>query len=129
MVVSGGAKRLTYNTLDPFSGTSGTFLGSGPRGSLVLGGSTLDGICSDGGAYGDGNIFSVNTDGSGFKNLLSFNGVNGWTPEWDFGARPQRFNPVWDDRKLRRERLRHDFQHQHRRRRLQKLALVQWHQR
>ena len=37
-------------------------------------------MTQDGGVNGMGTIFSVNTDGSGFRNLLSFDGINGEYP-------------------------------------------------
>ena len=64
-----------------FSGTSGAYIGATPlSGSLTLSGSTFYGMTWQGGANGDGNIFSVNTDGSGFQNLLSFTGTGGAYP-------------------------------------------------
>ena len=33
-----------------------------------------------GGSYNDGIVFSINTDGTGYQNLFSFNGSNGWNP-------------------------------------------------
>jgi uncharacterized repeat protein (TIGR03803 family) len=54
--------------------------GNGPAGNLTLSGSTLYGTTGYGGVYGDGNIFSIHTDGSGFQSLLSFSGSNGYTP-------------------------------------------------
>ena len=68
-------------------------------GDLTLIGSTLYGMTAIGGANSNGNIFSINTDGSGFKNLLSFTGTGGAYP----GACPSggldahRLNPLWDD--------------------------------
>ncbi len=49
------------NGLNPFDG------------SLLLIGSALYGMTSAGGAYNDGTIFMINTDGSGYKDLLDFN--------------------------------------------------------
>jgi uncharacterized repeat protein (TIGR03803 family) len=34
-----------------------------------------------GGANGDGNVFRINTDGSGYTDLFDFNGTNGYYPE------------------------------------------------
>ncbi len=69
-----------FQTLLSFSGTSGAYPGAYPVGSLTLSGSTLYGTTGSGGANSDGNVFRVNTDGSGFQNLLSFNGTNGSVP-------------------------------------------------
>ena len=71
--------------------------------SLTLSGSTLYGM-TIAAAHGDGTIFSIDTDGSGFQNLLSFNGTNGDISLWQFDA--QRLNPVRDDRVWRRQRRR-----------------------
>jgi uncharacterized repeat protein (TIGR03803 family) len=46
--------------------------GSSPYGTLVLSGNTLYGTTFQGGAGGNGTIFAVNRDGSGFTNLYSF---------------------------------------------------------
>ena len=46
---------------------------------LTLSGSTLFGTTEEGG-IGNGNIFSIKTDGSGFHNLLSFSGSMGNDP-------------------------------------------------
>ena len=35
---------------------------------------------TNGGAYGDGNVFCVNTNGSGYKDLLNFNGTTARIP-------------------------------------------------
>ncbi len=69
-----------FQNLLSFSGSSGAYPGEYPRGDLTLSGSTLYGVTQQGGADGLGNIFSINTDGTGFKNLLSFSGTNGSTP-------------------------------------------------
>ena len=72
MPVSGG----TPTILLTFSGTDG----GTPCGNLILSGSTLFGTALQGGVNGDGNIFRVNTDGSNFQNLFSFNGPDGGRP-------------------------------------------------
>jgi trimeric autotransporter adhesin len=46
--------------------------GTKPISNLVLVGSTLYGTTSAGGAFGDGTIFSINIDGTGFQTLYSF---------------------------------------------------------
>jgi len=45
-------------------------------GGLVQSGATLYGTTRDGGTNGDGTIFSVNVDGSGFKKLHNFSATN-----------------------------------------------------
>jgi len=46
--------------------------GADPQCGLVLSGSTLFGTASGGGSAGNGTVFRVNTDGTGFTNLHSF---------------------------------------------------------
>ncbi len=60
-----------------FTGTSGSFIGYLPYGSLTLSGDTLYGMSSEGGINGDGNIFSVQTNGTNFHNLINFTGTSG----------------------------------------------------
>jgi uncharacterized repeat protein (TIGR03803 family) len=49
--------------------------GAGPN-SLILCGSTLYGTASEGGDWGQGSVFAVNTDGTGFVTLHAFTGGN-----------------------------------------------------
>ena len=46
--------------------------GASPTASLILSGSTLYGTASSGGSAGNGTVFSVNTDGTGFSVLHTF---------------------------------------------------------
>lgn len=46
--------------------------GSGPAAGVILSGNTLYGTTMNGGFYGSGTLFRVNTDGSGFANLHNF---------------------------------------------------------
>ena len=48
--------------------------GANPRAGLILSGNTLYGTASNGGTSGNGTVFAVNTDGTGFTNLHSFTG-------------------------------------------------------
>ena len=48
--------------------------GYAPLGGLILLGNTLYGTTAGGGGLGNGTVFSVNTDGTGFTNLHDFNG-------------------------------------------------------
>ncbi|MGA2865423.1 MAG: choice-of-anchor tandem repeat GloVer-containing protein [Verrucomicrobiota bacterium] len=48
-----------------------------PSAGLILSGSTLYGTTEFGGSPGDGVVFKVNTDGSGYTVLKSFNGTDG----------------------------------------------------
>src|SRR6266478_1956207 len=47
-----------------------------PTASLILSGNTLYGTTTAGGGSGNGTVFAVNTDGSGFANLYRFTGGN-----------------------------------------------------
>jgi uncharacterized repeat protein (TIGR03803 family) len=68
------AESQTLTTLLSFTGTGGPAPGGGPYGSLTLSGTTLYGMTQRGGGSGNGNIFSVGVDGSGFRNLYTFTG-------------------------------------------------------
>jgi uncharacterized repeat protein (TIGR03803 family) len=48
--------------------------GASPFPGLILSGNTLYGMATYGGSKGDGTVFAVNTDGSGFTNLYYFIG-------------------------------------------------------
>jgi uncharacterized repeat protein (TIGR03803 family) len=62
--------------------------GSGPHARLVLAGNTLYGTAQGGGSSGNGTVFALNTDGSGFVVLHSFAGRSGpAATNWD-GAAP-----------------------------------------
>jgi uncharacterized repeat protein (TIGR03803 family) len=72
----------TYTNLYTFSGPSfdtngGVDVqtnsdGSGPYGGLVLSSNVLYGTCWESGTNGQGTVFAVNTDGTGFTNLHNF---------------------------------------------------------
>jgi uncharacterized repeat protein (TIGR03803 family) len=61
-----------FKVLHPFDGGLGNM--DRPTRSLTFDGSILYGTTGDGGTLGYGTIFSVNTDGSGFKVVYSFGG-------------------------------------------------------
>jgi uncharacterized repeat protein (TIGR03803 family) len=58
-----------FTNLHNFNGNSD---GSATIGRLVLSGNTLYGASQTGGSNGVGNIFAINTDGSGYTNLHAF---------------------------------------------------------
>ena len=64
------------------SGTNYYPEGDNPTGGLLLLGNSLYGVTMGGGKFGDGTVFKVNTDGTGFTNLHHF----AWH---DDGASPQ----------------------------------------
>jgi uncharacterized repeat protein (TIGR03803 family) len=67
-----------FTTLYSFTGRSGSYPtitnsnGAYPVGGLILSGNTLYGTASSGGSSGNGTIFAVSTDGTGFTNLHTF---------------------------------------------------------
>jgi uncharacterized repeat protein (TIGR03803 family) len=61
-----------FTTLHTFTGGSD---GSGPIGGVILSGNTLYGTAQTGGGSSYGAVFKVNTDGTGFRLLESFNGA------------------------------------------------------
>jgi uncharacterized repeat protein (TIGR03803 family) len=70
-----------YNFSPLVSGVNGD--GAMPaKGDLVLSGDTLYGTASKGGGTGNGTVFKVNTDGTGFATLHDFSGTaDGFDPE------------------------------------------------
>ncbi len=50
--------------------------GASPSAGLILLGNTLYGTARSGGSSGNGTVFAINTDGKGFTNLHSFDGVS-----------------------------------------------------
>jgi uncharacterized repeat protein (TIGR03803 family) len=72
-----------FTNLHSFTATSGSPAtnsdGAQPYESLILSGSTLYGMTLAGGNSGNGAVFSINTDGSGFTNLHSFTATSGST--------------------------------------------------
>src|SRR6266571_4216119 len=51
--------------------------GANPSGSLILSAYTLYGTATYGGSSGNGTVFAVSTDGTGFTNLHDFNYIDG----------------------------------------------------
>jgi uncharacterized repeat protein (TIGR03803 family) len=49
--------------------------GGDPRAALVLSGGTLYGTAQHGGSSGNGTVFKINTDGTGYTNLYAFSAV------------------------------------------------------
>jgi uncharacterized repeat protein (TIGR03803 family) len=58
-----------FSVLHTFTNTPD---GSGPMGGLLLSGNTLYGTTYSGGLYGNGSVFSINTDGNAYSVLYSF---------------------------------------------------------
>jgi uncharacterized repeat protein (TIGR03803 family) len=74
----------TFATLRSFAGASD---GSEPTYALAQSGDVFFGVCGYGGGHGNGALFSINSDGSGFKALHEFSGtdINGANAD---GANP-----------------------------------------
>jgi uncharacterized repeat protein (TIGR03803 family) len=64
------------STVSPYGNSDG----ANPFAGLILSGNTLYGTASFGGSSGNGTVFAVNTDGTGFTNLHSFTGSDGAYP-------------------------------------------------
>ncbi len=60
-----------YKDIYDFNGTT---TGANPYGSVIVSGSTLFGMTSGGGAHNNGIIFSMDTDGTRFKDVYDFKG-------------------------------------------------------
>jgi uncharacterized repeat protein (TIGR03803 family) len=65
----------SFTALDPVAGTNSD--GVSPWGGLTLSDNTLYGTASGGGSTGNGTVFSLDIDGSGFTNLHSFTAAPG----------------------------------------------------
>ena len=79
---SGFATLLSFPTTrqNPFTGSYGNTDGASPVGGLVLAGSTLYGTASQGGGFGYGVVFGLDTNGSGFRVLHNFSFADGSGP-------------------------------------------------
>jgi len=79
MVFAVNTNGPTTTTVYDFSVTNGASFtnhdGANPLSVLVLSGNTLYGTTEFGGTNGNGTIFAVNTDGTGFSTLYNFNPV------------------------------------------------------
>jgi uncharacterized repeat protein (TIGR03803 family) len=79
MVYAVDTDSLTTTTVYDFSVTNGASFtnddGANPVSVLVVSGSTLYGTTLFGGTNGNGTVFAVNTDGTGFATLYDFNAV------------------------------------------------------
>jgi uncharacterized repeat protein (TIGR03803 family) len=72
----------------PFTGTNSD--GANPSAELILSGNTLYGTAKGGGSAGNGTVFAVNTDGTGFTNLHSFTALSApFTGSNSDGASPE----------------------------------------
>jgi uncharacterized repeat protein (TIGR03803 family) len=74
----------SFTTLHSFGAGSGDPLvnsdGANPQAGLILWGNSLYGTASAGCSWGNGTVFKLNKDGSGFTTLHAFNGSDGASP-------------------------------------------------
>ena len=89
LMLTGRATAQTFTTLYNFSvdyvyfnGNVSNSDGYGPSGSLILSNNTLYGTASQGGSWGNGTVFAVNTNGTSFTNLHSFTATSGSYPNY-----------------------------------------------
>ena len=84
-----------FTNLHSFTAGSGSFSsitntdGAWPVSGLILAGNTLFGTAESGGSSGNGTLFRINSDGTGFANLHSFSACNGSNYTNGDGAWPQ----------------------------------------
>jgi uncharacterized repeat protein (TIGR03803 family) len=75
-----------FSNLYTFTGTDGYW----PVSTPIISGNTIFGVSSFGGTNGSGNVFRINTDGSGFTNLYSFSPNGGANTDgadtYDYGG-------------------------------------------
>jgi uncharacterized repeat protein (TIGR03803 family) len=75
------SEHISQNPNDPAAPATNSD-GAGPSAGLVLSGNTLYGTAAYGGTNGDGTVFAVNTDGTGFRMLHTFNYSDGENPSF-----------------------------------------------
>jgi uncharacterized repeat protein (TIGR03803 family) len=92
-VLAGQVLAQTYTNIYSFApiytvhGTNSD--GGHPQAGLISSGSTLYGTAYDGGSSGNGAVFRVNTDGTGFTNLHNFQRMDDSSLTNQDGANPQ----------------------------------------
>jgi uncharacterized repeat protein (TIGR03803 family) len=74
------ASAFSASAVDPTIGVYTNSDGASPSGGLKLSGNTLYGTTQNEGSTGNGTVFKVNTDGSGFTVLKHFTGGDGASP-------------------------------------------------
>ena len=77
LILASPATAQTFTNLYDFSRASG---GGYSTAGLILSGNTLFGTASGGGSQGNGAVFAINTDGTGFTNLHTFAYSDGINP-------------------------------------------------
>jgi uncharacterized repeat protein (TIGR03803 family) len=99
LVLAGRVTAQTFSNLYNFSvdfvffnGNVSNNDGYGPNGSLILSGNTLYGTAAQGGNWGNGTIFAVNTQGLNFTNLYSFTATS--IPTYEGGTNSDGATPT-----------------------------------
>jgi uncharacterized repeat protein (TIGR03803 family) len=86
---SGFTTLHSFTALDAATGTTNSD-GAEPFAGLILSGNTLYGTTLNGGSSGNGTVFTLNTDGSGFTTLHNFTALDAATGTTNSdGANPQ----------------------------------------
>ena len=92
LILAGPVAAQAFTTLYSFTGTYSPDYtnsdGANPYAGLLLSGNTLYGTADDGGSSGNGTVFAVNTNGTGFTNLHSFTAMSGASLTNSDGAYP-----------------------------------------
>jgi len=78
LMTAGPATAQTFTVLHSFADDGGD--GADPESRLVLSSNTLYGTTRRGGSSGNGTVFSISTDGTGFTNLHNFTEGTGLFP-------------------------------------------------
>jgi len=82
-----------FTALNNYNSYSTNSDGAAPRASLILFSNVLYGAAAVGGKFGQGTVFKINTDGSGFKALYNFTALTPNNPNYagtnSDGANPQ----------------------------------------
>src|SRR5437879_1367844 len=76
LIHAGRVTAQTFTTLHTFTNRFSD--GGWPKAGLVLSGNTLYGTTESGGSTGDGSVFALNTDGTGFTTLYNFTAAPGY---------------------------------------------------
>jgi len=84
LILVGQATAGTFTTLHTFMDSAG----ADPFGGLILSGNTLYGTTEEGGSSGEGMVFALNTNGTGFTNLHGFTATKGQSSTNSDGAYP-----------------------------------------
>jgi uncharacterized repeat protein (TIGR03803 family) len=80
------ATAQTFTVLHDFAGFPGD--GEGPQAGLVVSGNTLYGAADSGGGFGNGTVFKLNTNGTGYSPLHVFSATSGPLSTNSDGAYP-----------------------------------------